>query len=331
MAAAAGLLLGYAVLVRSAGAPLIPLVLLWLLLRRRRWRPALAFGAAAAAPLVVYAVWFHSFFGTYSLTTSDGLYLWGRTAPFADCARMNAPSHQRALCLDPALRAEGHAPGHLIWRSEAPPRILYENVTDPEHNATMREFAIRAILAQPGDYLRTVGDGLGKAFSPERFPHPTASTESLYHFRGRPQIFPGGRGWGGEGSTAMLDAIRYERSTHPNRVVQPHADRMIAYQESVHLPGPALGLLFALGAAGTVIARDRRGALLAWGTAATLLVFPIASADFDYRYVVPAMPFACLAAGLALTRARRTRKDEVSRSSETPDSLHRDSDRATVP
>ncbi|MFC5753367.1 hypothetical protein [Actinomadura rugatobispora] len=303
MALAAGGLLGYAVLVRSAGAPLIPLVLLCLLMRRRGWRPALFFGTAAAAPLIAYAVMFHGTFGTYSLTTSDGLYLWGRTAPFADCAKMRPPSHMEALCLSPELRAKGYAPGHLIWRSEVPPRVLYENVTAPEHNSTMRDFAIRAILAQPGDYLRTVGDGLGKAFSPSRFPHPTATTEGLYHFPERPQLFPGGKGWGGgANSTALSDAARYEGDLTLSRVVPPHADRMIAYQRSVYLPGPALGVLFLAGAAATVLARDRRGGLLAWSAAVTLLVFPIASADFDYRYVVPAMPFACLAAGLAVTR-----------------------------
>ncbi|MFI6521206.1 phospholipid carrier-dependent glycosyltransferase [Spirillospora sp. NPDC050679] len=304
-ALAAGLLLGFAVLVRSAGAPLIPGVLLCLLLWRGGWRPALAFGAAAAVPVAAYAAWFHSAHGNYALTSSDGLYLWGRTAVFADCAKMRPPSHMEALCLTPELKAQGLAPGHLIWRSEAPPRVLYESTVAPESNEVLRDFAIRAILAQPGDYAHEIVQGVGKAFSPHRYPVPTAATEALYHFPERPHVFPGGRGWGGGNGTALSDAMRYGRTSEPSRVVQPHARRIAAYQRTVHLPGPALGAVFAAGAVGIVLGRRRRAVLLAWGTAVTLLVFPIASADFDYRYVVPAAPFACLALGLALSPRRR--------------------------
>ncbi|MGK5552345.1 phospholipid carrier-dependent glycosyltransferase [Actinomadura kijaniata] len=342
-ASAAGLLLGFAVLVRSAGAPLVPLVLAGLLLWRGGWRAAAAFGLAAALPLASYGLWFRSVHGTFGLTSSDGLYLWGRTAVFADCAKIRPPSHQEPLCLRPELRAAGHHPGHLIWRSEAPPRVLYENVTSPFANATMRDFAIRAILAQPGDYLGVVADGVGKAFSPHRFPVPTAATESLYHFPERPQIFPGGRSWGadpGRPSTALTDAVRYGRTWRPSRVVEPYAGRTRAYERAVTLPGPVLGAVFAAGGLGVALGRRRRAVLLVWGTAVTLLVFPIASADFDYRYVVPATPFACLALGLALTprtdrdsgRAGRwTRPGGLSRWWGSPGSPRRGSGRASAP
>jgi hypothetical protein len=44
--------------------------------------------------------------------------------------------------------------------------------------------------------------------------------------------------------------------------------------------------------------------MLPWATAVVLLVFPIAVADFDYRYLLPVLPFACLTAGLAFAPAR---------------------------
>ena len=50
----------------------------------------------------------------------------------------------------------------------------------------------------------------------------------------------------------------------------------------------------------------RPGSMLPWVTAVVLLVFPIAVTDFDYRYLLPVLPFACLAAGLAFAPARET-------------------------
>ena len=45
-----------------------------------------------------------------------------------------------------------------------------------------------------------------------------------------------------------------------------------------------------------------RYAALAWGIAIVNLVVPIAAHELDYRYAISAVPFACLALGLACIR-----------------------------
>ncbi|GLZ12233.1 hypothetical protein Acsp04_24680 [Actinomadura sp. NBRC 104425] len=58
------------------------------------------------------------------------------------------------------------------------------------------------------------------------------------------------------------------------------------------------------------LARVRRGAvrraLLPWLVAVGLLVVPAATADFDYRYVLPAVPFGALSTVLAIVPPRRS-------------------------
>ncbi|MBC6460018.1 phospholipid carrier-dependent glycosyltransferase [Actinomadura sp. HBU206391] len=324
----AGLLLGYAVLVRTAGAAMIPVAVGCLVVRRAGWRACAAALVGGVVPLAAYALWFHSAHGTYGLTLSDGIYLWGRTSTFADCDRIRPPAQERKLCLHD--RPEDRiAPGTLIWRKEVPPRRLRGGPVDPGNNDLLRGFALRAIVAQPLDYAGAVARGVGMAVSPHRIGHPNPGTESLYHFRDRPQLFPAGKSWAG-GGTALSDARAYGGDT-PSRVVEPNAGRMRWYQEHLFLPGPALGVLLVAGAAGIVVARGRRTeALTAWSAAVTLLVFPIATADFDYRYVLPTLPFACLAAGLALTPAREF-GPRVSRWWGSRGSRRRDSDPATEP
>ncbi|MEV5576322.1 phospholipid carrier-dependent glycosyltransferase [Spirillospora sp. NPDC052269] len=296
-ALAAGALLSAATIVRSAGAPLVPLLPLGLLLWRGGWRPAVAFGTAAAVPLLSYAFWFQQVNGTFALTTSDGIFLWGRTANWASCTKIRPPADERDLCLPRRVQARRIPPGRLDWISTIPPRRRWRFVAAPEANKTLRDFAIGAVLAQPRAYVSDVLRGIGYTFENRRRPYPNDTTEMLYHFRDRPQIFPGGRGWSGHGGTALGDILTYTDNGVPSRVNSPEAQRMMAYQNHVYLPGPALGAVFAVGA--VAVLRRGRTAFLALGTAATLLVFPIATADFDYRYVMPVLPFACLAAALA--------------------------------
>ena len=71
------------------------------------------------------------------------------------------------------------------------------------------------------------------------------------------------------------------------------------YQRYVYLPGTLLGVILLAGLAGMAVRRRVRGAGLPWAFAVTILLVPPLIADFDLRYLVPAVPVACLAAALA--------------------------------
>ena len=77
------------------------------------------------------------------------------------------------------------------------------------------------------------------------------------------------------------------------------------YQRYVWLPGTVYGLILLAGLFG-VVRRWRgggRAALLPWLCSVVLIVAPAATAEFDYRYVTTAAPFACLALALAFGEA----------------------------
>ncbi|MGH3230698.1 MAG: hypothetical protein ACRDOA_19345 [Streptosporangiaceae bacterium] len=85
------------------------------------------------------------------------------------------------------------------------------------------------------------------------------------------------------------------------QAVRPWARLLQIYQRYVYLPGTLLGVIVLIGAAG-VLARWRRwggAGLLPWLVGALLIVLPPMTAGFSYRYVLAAVPVACLAAGLA--------------------------------
>jgi hypothetical protein len=97
---------------------------------------------------------------------------------------------------------------------------------------------------------------------------------------------------------------RYAHTTQNTHVHQPWAYLMFWYQLPVWFPGVAFLAVFAIGL-GALLKRWRGWgvyAALAWGVGIVNLVLPIAAHELDYRYALSAVPFACLALGLALNR-----------------------------
>jgi hypothetical protein len=87
------------------------------------------------------------------------------------------------------------------------------------------------------------------------------------------------------------------------RLESPYVFLMNVYQHIVFLPGPVLALIMLTGLAGILLPRRRTAAAaLLWASAVILMVLPTAEHEYTYRYVLPAVPLACVAAALALRK-----------------------------
>ncbi|GII82902.1 hypothetical protein Ssi03_08920 [Sphaerisporangium siamense] len=295
---AAGLLLGCAAVLRTVGVPLLVVAVACLLLRRVGWRGVAAASAAMALPLGAYATWYRAEQGSFALSSADGTFLWARTMSFADCATIEPPPSEAWLCpTEPVDRRV--AASRYIWSPGSPVRDR-PMFTDQANELT-RAFALRAIAAQPFDYLATVLGDTVKAFAWTRLPHPSAAHLRAYEFAATRTTPPTYRVKGDLRADAI--ARDYEEGRPGTEVVRPYAGAMVVYQRWARMPGPLLAVLLGAGLAGVVLRRGwRLGVLTAWAMGAGLLLAPAMTADFDHRYVLAAVPFAALAAGLTLAR-----------------------------
>jgi len=301
-----GLGVAWASIIRGNGAPVFVIILIYLIIQRVGWRVLTACLAAFAVPLAGYALVFFAEHGQFNITNSSGLFLWSRTMSFANCAIIKPPADLRALCPDAqpdhptspappwsvsALLNE-RSPADYLWAAGAWYRVDKDPGINAHNNKLAMQFAEKAIEAQPVDYLKSVGEGVLLTF----FATDRSEVYLSDHFTVAPHI------------TTLApymkhDEARYAHTTSNTHVVQPWAFFMFLYQLPVWFPG---WVFFAVMVGGLVllIARWRRGwgkyAGLAWAVAVVNLVVPIAAHELDYRYALSAVPFACLALGLAL-------------------------------
>jgi hypothetical protein len=315
--AVAGLLTGYATLVRSVGQPLLIVLVVGLLVRRVGWRRLAALVVAGIVPIAAYMIWFHASWGEYALTESRGTFLYSRVSTFAECDKINPPASVRPLC-DPRPPAKREVSGQYIWAEDTPlAKITGTNNAKrftPAIESQTQKFAQEAILAQPVDYLRVVIHDTMHTFGWTRQPDPFNYYGNGPVFRFGPTV-PQVPWWAtanypkDKDALVMNAAIRQFSGPGLGQpsVVQPWATWVQNYQRIVYLPGTLLGIIVLIGAAG-VLARWRRWGgigLLPWLVGALLIVLPPMTAGFSYRYVLAAVPSACLAAGLAFAVSPR--------------------------
>jgi hypothetical protein len=329
----AGLLLGASAMVRSTGLPLIAvfavyLIIIWFpRLRRsggqglRDWRGWLRVAASVAAccvafalPAAGYEAMYKQQHGKFAMNESTGVFLYSRVMTFADCSRMTLSPELLSLCsaVPPAQRPIAQA---YIWTPATPldrfPPVKFSELPD----SLAQRFAVKAIEAQPLDYAKTVFHDTWRAFYWPRSAFPNAATYDEYLFGYHSLRVPDSPSHGYRNTAAY-----YLQGNPLTRVVEPYAGVMRVYQRYAWLPGTVYGLILLAGLV-ALVRRWRRGgmdALLPWATSLALIVIPAATAEFDYRYVTTAVPFACLALAIALGRAGRD--DQAPRDGQEADS-----------
>jgi hypothetical protein len=333
----AGLLLGYAAVVHTEGAIVVAVFPLFLLIRDwkslRGWLAAILVGVGCLLPIGAYASWFHHYTGHYSVTMANGFYLWGRVSSFANCAVIKPTGEQAVVCPTQPI-ADRTPPGDYIWHAPYVRQDMNSIRGPASHGPTsyagnnlLFDFSIHAIEAQPFDYAKTVVKDVMLAFGFPRIGYPDPGTTYYYDFHLHyvtskyNELPPKTKAWIPpltRADSAYADWLNYGHEA-PGVVHEVFAVPVLLYQRLVFTYGPLLAVIFLLGLGGVIGVRRRgwelrtfrlrwevRGtSMLPWITAVALLVWPIAYADFDYRYLISALPFACIAAGLAFAPARR--------------------------
>ena len=346
--AVAGLLIGYATVVRSIGQPLLVAVLLAMLVRRVGWRRLATLLVAGVVPILAYMAWFHGTYGTYALTESRGPFLYSRVSTFAECSKIKLPADLLFLC-DPNPPQDRPPASQYVWADNDLPvngKVTYTPLYNdkqigsdtgarfaPAMNTETQQFAERAIEAQPVAYLRVVTKDILHTFGWNRQPDPGGYYENAngngptFQFVSGPQLteqipwYAAPSQLPGTPPNAYCDLACRQGDSQARqmqlaerdfagqglgftRAVQPWERLLEIYQRYFYLRGTLLGLIVLIGAAG-VVARWRRWGgvgLLPWMVGALMIVLPPMTAGFSYRYVLAAVPAACLAAGLAFAR-----------------------------
>ncbi len=313
-----GLGLAAATITRNVGLILIIPVLAFALAQRFGWWRTLAVALSFLVPLLGYAGWFDATNGQFALQDYSGRFLYGRVAPFANCAGLDLTKTERTLC--PPTRDRSPWP---TWYDFGPPSPFLRAplATDPNANQISQEFALKVIERQPVDYVSAVSKDFLDFFKPARSTGPDADPVAIdFAFRSdHLTAYPS------PAINTWIQRADGSGSAHAV-IVRPLASALIFWQRWFYFPGPVLALALLAGFAAAIgRTRGARRRLASEGVlysscALLLLLGPVATTVFDYRYLVPVLPLLGTAGALGTTVILdRLRSPQSKGPSERPD------------
>lgn len=302
----AGVALGAAVDVRSVGLMLAPvLIVVSALCAPRAWRVrllcVLVAALGAALPIEAYLQAHQQSQGYGGFAGTGYFDLYARVAPFAECSKFTPPAGTRKLCIS---TPPDQRPGHDYWEFTllSPAVRVYGEpdsyVPRPHENSQLRSFAVAAILGQPWTYLEYVGRDLVRIVDPSFPSSPYGATGITGEGYGSsPEQLLGYYFNPGFSNTVQIQVSAY----YPDDgVVHHNVGFFLTYERDTRIEGPLMALLLLLAFAAPLVTRgaERRTACLFGVTALILLVGPILTSEYDYRFTIPA--FGALAATAAI-------------------------------
>ncbi len=320
---AVGLLLAAAAITRTEGLPMAATFALAVLISYASFPERLVRIVALAVsfifPLLVYASWFQDVHGSFELeSTYGGAFLAARVEPFADCSVIHPPANERWLCLSTPV-SRRLPPDDYLWRP-APVTPLAKPPTGPEFSArtsaVAEKFAIHAIEHQPLAYSASVWRMFLQTFKENSGPYTNGQQTWMFPAHQPETVAQLARA--NRGGTTDQSFYQYNGGRNPDTEFrQPWAWILRVYQNFAVVAPPALAGILIIGLIGICLAFRRRGgpAFLPWITGMLMLVLPAAVSSYEARYVVPTVPFFCVAAGLAIREFgnRNQRPDHASR------------------
>jgi hypothetical protein len=262
------------------------------------WRVGalVALVCGALTPILPFLYAHEQAVGSFDFTTSGAVDLYGRVAQWADCAKFTPPAGTAALCPRQAVW-ERSGSGFWIFSASSPLWKAYGSpyITSAE-NAKVEAFAIAATEGQPLTYFYRVARDLVRIVDPSFSSSPNPAIDNA---GGDGGATPDVRALFSSTGAAADNGIA--ESFYKSSVLHPSSATLIKdWAEYTELQGPVMLLAIVLALVSPLLTASaaRRVSLLCLATAAVLLIGPVATASYSYRYEVPA--FGPLAAAAAL-------------------------------
>lgn len=306
-AAAAGVLLGFAVIVRVVGIALLVPAVAYLVVAGSRWVSkagwrriglrAVAMTVGFAVVMGSYAAYFRATTGYWGLTGSASPVVYGRAATIADCSQIPAGTWERAVCpAEPRDQRLG-----VDWYTHHPdsPRKSVALPLTESMGEVQSSFAWQVFANQPVDLATAIAVDFLKGFRPVPVDAPGDVPVDRWQFQTSYPFYPPGEEHAREVASHFTD--------EPLSVSVPEAGFLRTYQMSIgYTPGPLLGLALLAGIAGGIgIGSARRSgiraaSLLTSGIGFTVLI-TAAAFEFSWRYQLPSLVLLPMAGVLGVT------------------------------